>query len=1057
MRDDSVRRIVTKRLREDLIGPLEEGELIVDLPSDRYLTGILFPQKTETGGEQADEADTADDEPDGATGAEGTSLASTFRPSAAGLSFAFKPAADGMAGIRFNVSAGRYMHIQAENAEQVVLGAGKWQRLQLKASFEEFLEPTAKPKIIGLAEYGIGGLDLHLRVKEWHGQMLVTAALVNTNFQEQPHSRQKLEEATFFQVAMEIEPALGAELCRKPDVAIYSGDDPEAESSALIYSDIGEYAVGHTCSADWIEEAGMIRSVRTQWVPEVVVKKSVETGDSVFDALLEIPSESPLNTKWLSQADERELLTGLSALPALYAEWIGSQQTLVNGLDEAQQITANRHLDVCSLAQHRIERGIELIRTDPDARAAFQWANRAIWLQNRWKGQKKGRNDVDLVWRPFQLAFVLLCLSSTSDSDDPHRDTMDLLWFPTGGGKTEAYLLLTAYAIFLRRLRAEGDVSGAGVTAFMRYTLRLLTVQQFQRAAAVTVACELIRRSEESGGNLPVPHHFASDQPISIGLWVGDASSPNKVADAIEALNNGSASTPRQLSNCPICNSELKWQASADSSSIHVYCQETSSCTYGKLRSPLPVWTVDEDIYRVKPTLIIGTADKYVQLPRNGKTGVLFGLGSNVGAPDLIIQDELHLISGPLGTVAGLYEIAVDELASRNGVRPKVIGSTATIKRAESQIRALFNRDAFQFPPPGLHHSNSGFAMLDRIDPGRLYIGVTTAGRSAKFALQAVTASILQSVMSADIDDNRRDEHATLVTYFNSLRELGGALVLMRDDVGRSVEEYAARREERARDLRPPVELTSRVTSSEIPDLLARLELPCDNDDGVDAVLATNMISVGVDVPRLGAMVVNGQPKGIAEYIQATSRVGRDKVPGLVVTVYNANKARDRSRYETFTNWHQSLYRDVEATSVTPFAPRARDRAIHAVLVAIVRHLVPGMQREPVEAGPAVNEISAIIEKIVERARLIDRDEAKAVGDALHDFLNRWIARGRIRKYWDDWGDEGLLMSAEKAAERASGRRNARWAKATPNSLRSVEPSSAFLLRPDRTSREEQQ
>jgi hypothetical protein len=814
--------------------------------------------------------------------------------------------------------------------------------------------------------------------------------------------------------------------------------------------------VGHTCSADWIEEAGKIKSVRTRWLPEVVVKKSVETGDTVFNRLTENPGASPLNTKWLSEADLETLVSGLNELPALYAEWIRSQEQLAADLSETQRATAIRHLDVCSEAQTRIQAGIDLIESDPHARAAFQWANRAIWLQNRWKGQKKGRPDSDLVWRPFQLAFVLLCLCSSSNGKDPHRDTMDLLWFPTGGGKTEAYLLLTAYVIFLRRLRAAGNVSGAGVTTFMRYTLRLLTVQQFQRAAAVTVACELIRRNAESGGSAPVPAHFGSDQPISIGLWVGDASSPNRVAVAIEALSSGSASTPRQLSNCPVCNSELKWGASPNRSSIHVRCENTS-CSYGNLKSPLPVWTVDEDIYREKPTLVIGTADKYVQLPRNGDTGVLFGLGSNVGAPDLIIQDELHLISGPLGTVAGLYEIAVDELATRDGVRPKVIGSTATIKRADSQIRALFNRDAFQFPPPGLHHSNSGIATLDPYDPGRLYIGVTTAGRSAKFALQAVTASILQSVMSVDIDRGKRDEHATLVTYFNSLRELGGALVLMRDDVGRSVAEYAARRQEQARELRPPVELTSRVTSSEIPDLLARLELPSTDDDGVDAVLATNMISVGVDVPRLGAMVVNGQPKGVAEYIQATSRVGRDKVPGLVVTVYNANKARDRSRYETFTNWHQSLYRDVEATSVTPFAPRARDRAIHAVLVAIVRHLIPGMQREPVEAGPASSDISAVIDKIVARARLIDSDEAKAVGDTLHNFLNRWIARGRIRKYWDDWGDNGLLMSAEKAAERAIGRRNARWAKATPNSLRSVEPSSAFLLRPDRAPREEQQ
>nr|CAD6612850.1 DNA helicase [Rhizobium sp. Khangiran2] len=1054
MRDDSVRRIVVNRLCEDLIGPVETEELIDDLPSDRYLTGILFPPRTAIDADQTDESETADDDAEGSSGPESTPGTWAFRPSAAGLSFALRPGGDGIAGVNFEISAGRYVLIERQNS---AAPRKQWHRVPLHASFEEILEPTDKTRVLELGDHGVPGLELHLRIKDWRGQFLVTAALVNINAPEETLSREKLEENTFFQVSMAVIPVLGAEFCRKPDAGIRSGDDPEAESSALIYREVGEYAVGHTCSADWIEEGERVTSVRTRWIPKVVVKKSIETGDAVFDTLRGDGQGSPLNTRWLSEADPGELVRGLRALPARYSDWIRAREADIADLAREYASVANKHLDICRDAQHRIEAGIDLIERDAEARAAFQWANRAIWLQNRWKAERSGRADVDLVWRPFQLAFVLLCLCSASDGKDPHRDTMDLLWFPTGGGKTEAYLLLTAYVIFLRRLRAAGDVRGAGVTAFMRYTLRLLTIQQFQRAAAMIVACDLLRRGAVASGASATPQHFTSDPPISIGLWVGDSSSPNRVEDAIEALASGSASTPRQLSNCPVCDAQLAWGPSPDRSRIQVHC-ENNSCDYGSLQSPLPVWTVDEDIYREKPTLVIGTADKYVQLPRKGETGLLFGLGSNAGPPDLVIQDELHLISGPLGTMAGLYEIAVDELSTRNGIRPKVIGSTATIRRADSQILALFNRKAFQFPPPGLHHSNSGFATLDPDDPGRLYLGVTTAGRSAKFTLQAVTASILQSVNSATIPEGRRDEYSTLVTYFNSLRELGGALVLMRDDVGRSVEEYASRRhDEKVRRLRPPIELTSRVTSSDIPDLLARMELDCSSEDGVDTVLATNMISVGVDVSRLGVMAVNGQPKGVAEYIQATSRVGRNKVPGLVVTIYNANKARDRSRYETFTNWHQSLYRDVEATSVTPFAPRARDRAIHAVLVAIVRHLVPGMQREPFEAGPMENEIRSVIERIVARARVIDDEEAHAVADTLYAFLDRWIARGRIRMYWDDWGDNGLLMSAEKAAERAIGRRSARWAKASPNSLRSVEPSSAFLLRPDRARREEQQ
>ncbi len=651
------------------------------------------------------------------------------------------------------------------------------------------------------------------------------------------------------------------------------------------------------------------------------------------------------------------------------------------------------------------------------------------------------------------MGFVLLCLISASDGADKDRATMDLLWFPTGGGKTEAYLLLTAFVIFQRRLKAAGDPIGGGVSVFMRYTLRLLTVQQFQRAAALITACELIRLGANLAGLWQVPGHFASDAPISIGLWVGQASVPNKVADAIKALSDRASSTPAQLSRCPVCDSLLSWGPNAAKTQIEVRCGN-AACSYGQLSKPLPIWTVDEDIYRERPSLMIGTADKYAQLPRNGETGKLFGLATNAGPPDLIIQDELHLISGPLGTMAGLYEIAVDELCSTTGTRPKIIGSTATIRRAEAQIRALFNRAAFQFPPPGLDAGESGFASVDPDDPGRLYVGVTTSGRSAKFALQAVTASMLQAAASEAILDAERDEYWTLVIYFNSLRELGGALVLMQDDVERSVAEYASRRPaEAARSLSDPIELTSRVASDDIPKLLERLDQKHGHDDCVDTVLASNMISVGVDVSRLGMMVVNGQPKGIAEYIQASSRVGRSGVPGLVVSVLNANKARDRSRFESFPNWHQSLYRDVEATSVTPFAPRARDRALHAVFVAIVRHTVAGMEDRPGEACKHLPEINAILEIVVARAQDIDPDEAADVRHALEAFRDRWISGGNIQKYWDDNGDKGLLISAEIAEERKAASRAQRWASASPNSLRSVEPSTSFLLRPDASTR----
>lgn len=1046
MRDDSVRRTVVARLRVDLVGPGEPSEELPDLASDRYLTGILFPPRTEPGAAEDDDAETVDEGAEADVAPEAVSTSLTFRPSSAGLSFAVRPGPDGLAGIAIAITAGQYEAVPTDPGR-------KWRRRPLEARYEHILDQTGLSQV-ALQDHGIAGLALHLRVSRSAEIYLVTVAISNALSLDGVSSRQEIEENTFFQVALKVTAELGASICAKPAAVQAAEPDHDEASAALIYRDVGEYAVGHTCSAAWDEVNGEVSAVRTEWIPEAVVTKPRETGDAIFDHLATPPETSPLNTKWLSEAAATDLARGLDRLAQTYRSWIGQRQAEIPGLAPRYQTQAQAHIDNAGVAADRIEAGIGLLGRDAAAREAFQLACRAIWLQDSWKKAREGKAGQHLVWRPFQLAFVLLCLVSASEPEDQHRKTMDLLWFPTGGGKTEAYLLLTAYVIFLRRLRARGAPKGAGVTVFMRYTLRLLTIQQFQRAAALICACELLRTGRADPGQVTIPSHFAANEPISIGLWVGTGSVPNAVSKAIEALERGDTATPRQLSRCPACNGNLACGPSSGKDRIEFHCTN-ASCVLHDPDAPLPVWTVDEDIYRVLPTLMIGTADKYAQLPRNASTGRLFGVGVNVAPPDLVIQDELHLISGPLGTISGVYEIAIDELCSPNGTRPKVIGSTATIRRADEQILALFNRATFQFPPLGLDQGNSGFASIDEADPGRLYVGVTTAGRSAKFALQAVSASLMQAAADPATPPERMDDYWTLVTYFNSLRELGGALVLMRDDVERSMEEYAARRSEPVRRVKAPIELTSRVNSSEIPDLLDQLDLKRGAEDCADSVLASNMISVGVDVTRLGLMVVNGQPKGIAEYIQATSRVGRGGVPGLVVTVYNANKARDRSRYETFSNWHRSLYRDVEASSVTPFAPRSRDRALRAAFVAMVRHLVPGMQGQPAEAALHADAIRAVIDMIVERAEAIDPEEVRDVRSELEAFLDWWLSRGPVREYWDDWGDNGLLMSAEAAAERAASRKSKRSAYPAPNSLRSVEPAAIFMLRPGKSEKEE--
>jgi hypothetical protein len=688
--------------------------------------------------------------------------------------------------------------------------------------------------------------------------------------------------------------------------------------------------------------------------------------------------------------------------------------------------------------------GISAIEQDANVLAAFQLAQRAMAIQFQWS-----RPNSELKWRPFQLAFQLLVLASLSNRRHRDRDVMDLLWFPTGGGKTEAYLALTAFIILLRRLRRTAQNDGGGVAALMRYTLRLLTVQQFQRAAAMILACELLRRrSIRKQKGLP----DLGAAPIGIGLWVGAAAVPLTRQDAI-ARSQGDPSTPKQLTACPACRSPLQWRVTRSETTVECTGQP-ADCELAASSPRLPIWTIPEDVYEHSPALVIGTVDKFAQIVRKPETGALFGRGTSRSAPDLIIQDELHLISGPLGSMAGLYEVAIDELCRSDSTRAKVIGSTATIRRAEDQIKALFDRDTYQFPAPGLDAGNSGFAVIDTADPGRLYVGVTTAGRSATYMLQAIVASLLQAAQAPGASPAERDHYWTLVSYFNSLRELGRALVLMQDDVPISIRQFAARRTEQPRAIEAPAELTSRVRSYEVRDMLARLGKPFGHPEVVHLLVASNMISVGMDIPRLGLMVVNAQPKTLSEYIQATSRVGRGDAPGMIVTMYNSMRARDRSHFETFQTWHSALYRDVEATSVTPFASRAQDKALHAILVALVRHLVPGMDRRPVLDDVRRAAAERIASAIEARVAHVDPAEQTLVSQKLQRLIDEWNDRPDLQTYWDDFNRRtSLLMSAEQYAAKADvdpdldpeGARRAMWP--TPNSMREVEPGAPFVLR----------
>ena len=1028
-------------LTRDLIGPQgAEDELITASPGDQYIAGILYPIADAPAGEDDDDADAADDAGD--SPGEAISMTDMRRPNMMGVSFAVVGDAPI---VRVQGGAGRYepLHRADDGTLAEAMNAREtscWRRITIELAAElpvsDQLSRVDGPE--GLA-WWVRGLRSGAQdggPSRWQ----VTVVLTNEN--APPPGRFEAERATFFQTGFDVRVEPPAALV--PRRSTLKGTDADSLSNAVIYRRAEEWAVGHICAADWgKDERGSV--VKTSWIPTTTVPTMNADGHPLFREESQRSSGSAdgaFDAAALASAPTEKLRALLGVIPTAYEHWLDVEEGRIPDMEATGELSADlaaqaqSHVEEGRRIAQRIRAGIEMLATDGQALTAFRLAQEAMCIQRRWSSPDRPR----LVWRPFQLAFQLLTLGGiarpTTKSGGPgdERLTMDLLWFPTGGGKTEAYLGLTAFTLFLRRLRGTGPARGDGVAVLMRYTLRLLTVQQFERAARLVVACDHIRRTRSGGVELLGETLFA------IGLWVGSGATANKLKDAETAEEQQRA---QQLARCPACGVDgaLTWRI--DPRTFEVQCDNSACEVHG---TPLGIWTIDQVIYERQPGLVIGTIDKFAQITRNEATASLFG----ESPPELIIQDELHLISGPLGTVAGIYEAAIDLICTKGGVPPKVVGSTATIRRAGDQVLQLFNRGVVQFPPPILDVEDSCFAIVDADAPGRLYAGVTTSGRSPKFILQAACASLMQWAWELPVSDSERDPYWTLVAYFNSLRELGGALVMMQDDVQDSVLTYSGLHGAGATP-RPiddlPLELTSRVDQADIPSFLVQLERNYP-DQPIAAVLATNMISVGVDIPRLGLMVVNGQPKGMAEYIQATSRVGRGSVPGLVLTAYNAGRPRDRSHYEAFRTWHQTLYREVEATSVTPFAPRARDRALHAAIVALARHKVGGMLKSPVLTPDRRRQLEVLIDDLAQRVASVDPDEEAGVRMDSRAFLDRWENRTGLKTYWHDQKPtEALLVSLETvAAAKATVGDWRHAAVGTPNSMRNVEAETLFQM-----------
>ncbi|MFT4053849.1 MAG: DISARM system helicase DrmA [Novosphingobium sp.] len=971
----------------------------------------------------------------------------------------------------------------------------------------------------------------------------------------------------------------------------------------LLYAGREAFARGHMCGATWRaidpeRDAGSLENERPAAAPfvftdahllppddlrafspadvrtEYLPLHAVQAPEAVWSGSGEAPvlDADALAEIWAPT----EVVAALSPLAQGYRQWVDELRPTAEQLPDQLRAAGRANIRLCEQLADRLDDAVSLLAADEDVRLAFCFANRAMAMQGRWS---RGRA---LVWRPFQLAFLLIALRSSADPDDPGRAVCDLLWFPTGGGKTEAYLALAAFTLAHRRLRSP---AGAGTGVISRYTLRLLTIQQFRRALATITACELLRVDgldalDGTVGWRPtgcgrVESFLWGGTRFSAGLWVGGNVTPNRMDTIAARIDNRlhiylgaldllkgarfgypgpdqvlvrlvqsgrvhQGGEPAQVVSCPCCRALLAvpqatgaggglgagehhlhlphsragrhvrpsqlvppgrgvellavstaalldgyattltirisegaaltaerfdewWEATVAPAlepgellcarparpgyalvrrdgvnsaviGFEVLCPDPacelnrrawaenipvlrsatravaladrsfraaghaplptlsgwwqnpplpqgriSSRVFGRV--PIPACTVDEQIYSQCPSLLVATADKFARLAFEPRAAGIFGnverfhavegyyrpggwqpnqqptyrpdppggrgghaaLHVDVPAfdpPDLIIQDELHLIEGPLGSMVGIYETVVETLGcGRDGRRPKYVASTATVRQAGPQVRALFDREVAQFPPSGLSSDDSFFARttephpLDETRAGRLYVGLAAPGKGAQTPIVRIWSSLLQSGLAARGAPPHEDPDRlwTLAGYFNAVRELAGAATLYRQDIpDRMRRRYGAA----ARPTEPNgyMELSSRVDSVELPGMLDALGAPF----GVDVVCATSMFGTGVDVDRLGLMVVHGQPKTTSSYIQATGRVGR-RSGALVVTFMRASRPRDLDHYEFFCGYHRALYRHVEAITVSPFAPKARDRCLGPLAVALLR------------------------------------------------------------------------------------------------------------------------
>ena len=1004
-------------LKMDLVGPVEEFETIKDeLPIKTYSLGILYPQGVSE--YRAEDPEMIEDKyDDNAEDDESVKLENTDRQSSIGISCNIK---NDVKNIKINVDYAIYFNE----------GKQMWTRIPKKWQQEVEVKSGNKIKIDE-------GLELRITTYKVFTDNTKTAtiSLINTNTAEKEEELSSICTKSFLQVRLEISSIDKSDIFIEKQIKLNSNDDYEMENLNLLYRNRTNLAIGNGTAVMWDKNKKETNKIWTDVLPE-------------YTAYQMIPNITETNKymkmEFLANSDKESIYKELQELPKEYKKWLKKQQE-DESLSEKERSILNQNIKKAKEVNSRIINTIDMLYKKDDAFQAFQFMNKAMLNQM----QKKAKKQIDPQWYPFQIAFILLTLDGIIDKNNQNRDIVDLLRFPTGGGKTEAYLGILAFTIFFRKIKQtkKGNLP-IGTVAIMRYTLRLLTLQQFERASTLICACELLRQENKD---------ILGNEEISIGLWVGE-NTETYLKNGKKAIKEYMEKQSRYLNNpclikrCPWCGEEIK----PDQYNLNLPDRIAIKCGKCELSGYLPIYLIDEEIYNRRPTLLISTVDKYARIPWLKDAGKIFGLDQeNILQPELIIQDELHLIAGPLGTISGLYETIIDEYCSSKGIKPKIIASTATIRNADEQIKSLYARKSNIFPTQIKDITDSFFAREgnEKQKATRMYIGTISTNISPVTLLVRVYAAIFYAtryLKEKGYSQEVVDSFWTEVGYFNSIRELGGAVIQIKNDV---IDRYKYLSKEKFKNIMPydtmrkyyfenTVEITSRNTGkSNIDEILHKLEVHYPERGSQDYVLATNMISVGIDIDRLNLMIIDGQPKLNSEYIQASSRVGR-KTPSIVINLYNATKSRDKSHYEQFVTYHSNIYKYVEATSVTPFSNMSREKALHAVLISLVRQFIPEMKDEE-SAGNIKSqkeEIIKLADKILKRIEIVDEEE---LGSAKKDLY-------QIIEHWDKITDGNNLTYSKKNKKhllvRTDETNNSTDGFITLNSMRNVDTSSNIYV-----------